>query len=220
MSSCFALMTDACVSTLGGSLKRREKVSGRLADVLSNMYVITAVLKHFEDEGQPEEDIPLLQWACDDALFNIQTAMKGVMLNLPVPVVGRILNIIIFPLSKPYQKPDDKLGHKVARLLLEPSDTRERLSSGIYVNDDPEDATGRIEYALNYVLKTSELEKKIRVAKKEGRLSPSDNIYFEAKEKNIISENEYALLIEAEAAILNAIKVDEFSNTGWKIETP
>jgi len=220
MSSCFALMTDACVAILGGSLKRREKISGRLADILSNMYVITAVLKHFEDEGQQEKDIPLLKWACDDALFNIQTAMKGVMVNLPVPVIGRMLNMIIFPLSKPYQKPDDKLGHKVARLLLEPSDTRERLSKGIYVNDDPEDATGRIEYALNYVLKTDELNKKIRAAQKEGRLSPSDDLYLEAKAKKIISGNEYALLIEAEAAILNAIKVDEFSNTGWEVETP
>lgn len=220
MSSCFALLSDTCVAILGGTLKRREKISGRLADVLSNMYIITAALKHFEDQGEPEADLPLLMWTCNDALFTIQTAMKGVMLNLPVPVVGHILNAIIFPLTKPYQKPDDVLGHKAARLLLEPSDTRDRLSKGIYITNDPDDATGRIEHALGFVLKTTQLDRKIRDAQKEGRLTPSENIYDEAREKNIISNTEYALLMDARAAVLNAIKVDEFSNEGWKVETP
>lgn len=221
MSSCFALMADACVSILGGSLKRREKISGRLADALSNMYIMTAVLKHFEDDGQPVEDIPLLKWACDDALFNIQSAMKGVMLNLPVPLVGRILNMIVFPLSKPYQVPDDKIGHQVARLLLKPSDTLERLSRGIYVNNKPDDATGRVMFALEHVLKTSELERRLRVAQKSGVLEDSDeNLFAEAREKNIIDDDELNMLNEMQAAVLNAIKVDEFSFSGWKVETP
>lgn len=221
MSSCFAIMTDACVSVLGGSLKRREKLSGRLADVLSNMYVMTAVLKHFEDDGEPEQDIPLLKWACDDALFNIQSAMKGVMLNLPVPLVGRFLNMIIFPLSKPYQIPGDKLGHQVARLLVDPSEPLERLSRGIYINNKPDDATGRIMVALEYVLKTSELERRLRTAQKSGELKASDeNLYAEARENNIIDDSELKLLNETQAAIHNAIKVDEFSFTGWKVETP
>jgi acyl-CoA dehydrogenase len=221
MSACFALMTDACVSILGGSLKRREKISGRLADVLSNMYVLTAILKHFEDDGQPEEDIPLVKWASENALFNVQTAMKGVMLNLPVPLIGRILNMIIFPLSKPYHTPSDKLGHKVARLLLEPSDTLERLTRGIYVNNKPDDPTGRIMFAHEKVLAASELERRLRVSKKEGVLNASDeDLYAEAREKNIIDDNELNMLNDMQAAIANAIKVDEFSSTGWKVETP
>jgi len=221
MSSCFALMTDACVSILGGSLKRREKISGRLADALSNMYVLTATLKHFEDDGQPEEDIPLMQWVCKDALFNIQTALKGVMLNLPVPLAGRLLNMIIFPLSKPYQKPDDKLGHKVARLLLTPSDTLDRLTRGIYANEKPDDPSGRILYAWKHVLDTSDLDKRLREHKKSGDLVLNDgNLLEEAREKNIINEDEYNRLEETRIAVLNAIKVDEFSNEGWEILTP
>lgn len=221
MSSAFALMTDCCIATLGGSLKRREKISGRLADVLSNMYVITAVLKHFEDENEPAQDIPLLRWACDDALFNIQTAMKGVMTNLPVPYIGKLLNFIVFPLTKPYKGPSDRQGHDVARLLLAPSDARTRLSRGIFVSNDPNDATGRIDHALNYVLKTDKLEKRLKANMKSGVLSAaSQDLYADAKARNIISDEEFALLKEAQAAVRNAIKVDEFSNKGWEVQTP
>ncbi len=221
MSSAFALMTDSCLAILGGSLKRREKISGRLADVLSNMYIITAILKHYEDEGAPEDDVALLRWACDDALFNIQTAMKGVMTNMPVPVVGRLLNFLIFPLTKPYKGPDDKQGHAVARILLSPTEARARLTRGIYAGMGPDDATGRIDHALDYVLRTEKLERRLRSAMKQGYLSSASlKLYEDAKQQEIITEQEYDLLKEAQAAVRNAIKVDEFSNTGWEIQTP
>ncbi len=222
MSACFALTADSCVTILGGSLKRRERISGRLADALSNMYVLTAILKHYEDTGEPAADLPLMRWACDDALFNIQSAIKGVLKNLPIPFVGRLLTMLIFPLTKPYHEPSDKLGHKVARLLLQPSDTLDRLSKGIYINHKADDATGRILVAQQQVLGTSDLEKKIRTARKHGELANNINqdIYEVAKERGIINEDEYALLIKTRQAVSNAIKVDEFSATGWKVETP
>ena len=221
MSSAFALMSDICVAILGGSLKRREKISGRLADALSNLYIMTAVLKHYENQGSHKEDLVLLKWACEDSLFNIQTALKGIMKNLPVPFVGAFCNFIIFPLTKPYQLPNDKTGHKVARKILQPGETLERLSDGIFKSNDKDNATGRISYALDLVLKTDALQHKLRDAYKDGQLNNRDrNAYSEAKEKNIITENEYNLLLEADDAIKNAIKVDEFSFSGWKIETP
>ena len=221
MSSAFALITDFCLALLGGSLKRREKISGRLADVLSNMYVISAVLKHYEDQGQPEEDVALLRWACDDALFNIQAAMKGVMTNMPLPFIGRLLNFLVFPLTKPYHGPNDSQGRDVARLLLSPGKARERLTHGIYVSGDPNDATGRIDHALEHVLKTEPLEKRLREHMKNGELSAASlTLYEDAKDRNIITAEEYELLIEARAAVRNAIKVDEFSFPGWKVETP
>ena len=221
MSAAFALITDCCLAVLGGSLKRREKISGRLADVLSNMYVISAALKHYEDEGEPAEDQALLRWACDDALFNIQTAMKGVMTNMPVPLLGSLLNFLVFPLTKPYKGPNDKQGHDVARLLLSPGDARARLTRGVYVSGDANDATGRIDHALDYVLKTEDLEKRLREHMKKGELSPASlTLYEDAKAKAIITAQEYDLLIEAQAAVRNAIKVDEFAFPGWAVETP
>jgi len=221
MSSAFALLSDICIGVLGGSLKRREKISGRLADALSNMYVITAVLKHYENQGSQKEDLVLLQWACEDALFNIQTALKGIMKNLPVSVIGALCNLIIFPLTKPYQQPGDRLGHKVASKILMPGATLDRLSDGIFVSKNKEDATGRITYALDLVLKTDDLQHRLRDAYKQGQLENRDRkAYGEAREKNMITETEYDLLLQADTAIQEAIKVDEFSFSGWQIETP
>ena len=221
MSSAFALISDFCLGALGGTLKRREKISGRLADVLSNLYVMTAVLKHYENQGSHKDDLVLLKWACEDSLFNIQTALKGIMKNLPVPFIGAISNMIIFPLTKPYQRPNDKLGHKLARLTLSPSETLERLSDGVFNSKDKDNATGRIEHALGLVLKSHPLQRKLRDAFKQGRLQSRDrDAYAEAMKTNIISETEYKLLVETDEAVQNAIKVDEFSFTGWQIETP
>ena len=221
MSSAFALISDFCLGVLGGTLKRREKISGRLADVLSNLYVMTAVLKHYENQGSHKEDLVLLKWACEDSLYNIQTALKGIMKNLPVPFIGTLSNVIIFPLTKPYQRPNDKLGHKVARLTLKQSDTLDRLSQGVFNSKDKDGSTGRISHALSLVLKTHDLQHKLRDAFKNGRLKSRDrDAYAEAKDKNIVTDTEYDLLLETDKAVQNAIKVDEFSFTGWQIETP
>lgn len=218
LSASFAYLSDVCLAILGGSLKRREKISGRLADAVSNMYVLTAVLKHFEDQGEQEDDIPMMRWAAQDALYNTQEALKGVLLNLPVPLIGTMLNLIIFPLSKPYQKPDDKLGHKVARCLLRPSDVIDRLSSGVFISKDKNDATGRLEYAMQCVFNTSQIERKLRGYFKNGTLSKYD-AYDEARKKDLITDDDLEQLKITQEAVSNAIKVDEFSLKGWKVET-
>ncbi len=221
MSSAFAFMADICVGVLGGSLKRREKISGRLADALSNLYVITAVLKHFENQGSHKEDVALVKWACEDSLYNVQTALKEIMRNLPLPFIGALCNFIIFPLTKPYHRPNDKLGHQVARITMTPGETLDRLSHGVFDSEDKNNSTGRIMHALDLVLKSDELQKKLRDAFKDGRISSRErDAYGEAKDKDIITDNEYKLLIETDEAVQNAIKVDEFSFNGWQIKTP
>ena len=218
MSSAFALLSDACVLILGGSLKRKEKLSGRLADALSNMYLITALLKHYEDQGSHTEDLPLLKWACEDSLFKTQEAMKSVMRNFPIPIVGTLLNMVIFPLTKPYGGPSDKLGHKVARLLLSPSPTRDRLTKDIYLTEDEDDAVGRLEHALNKVLAAEDAERKLRDAIRIGLISANDfdEAIQEAINQSIINKDEAEKITAAHIATLNAISVDEFSHTGWK----
>jgi len=217
MSSAFALLADACVLILGGSLKRKEKISGRLADALSNMYLITAVLKHYEDQGYKQDDLPLLIWACEDSLFKTQEAMKSVMRNFPIRFVGRILNMVIFPLTKPYGGATDYQGHKIARLLLNPSSARDRLTKGIYFTDDPNDAMGRIEHALNTSLDSESAERKLRDARRIGLITARDitSAVADAIKQSIINEAEAEKILVAHAATLNAISVDEFSPKGW-----
>ncbi len=220
MSASFALLSDACVLILGGSLKRKEKISGRLADALSNMYLITAVLKQYEDQGYKQDDLPLLEWACEDSLYNVQEAMKAVMRNFPIPFIGKILNVVIFPLTKPYGGASDKLGHKIARVLLNPSATRDRLTKGIFFTDDPDDAMGRLENALNVVLDAEAAERKLRDAIRIGLINAKDypSAVDDAISQNIINKEEADKILAAHQATLNAISVDEFSHKGWKVK--
>lgn len=218
MSSAFALLSDASVLILGGSLKRKEKLSGRLADALSNMYLLTAVLKHYEDQGYKKDDLPLLEWACEDCLYNVQEAMKSVMRNFPIPVIGSLLNMIIFPLSKPYGGASDKLGHKIARLILTPSSARDRLTKGIFLTEDADDGMGRLENALNKVLEAEDAERKLRDAIRIGLITSPDfeSAIAEAIKQSIIDQSEADKIIASQEATLNAISVDEFSHKGWK----
>ncbi|RDH86026.1 MAG: acyl-CoA dehydrogenase [endosymbiont of Galathealinum brachiosum] len=218
MSSCFALLSDTCVLILGGSLKRKEKISGRLADALSNMYIVTAVLKHYEDQGYKNNDLPLLEWACEDSLYNVQEAMKAVMRNFPVPVIGKILNLVIFPLTKPYGGANDKMGHKIARLLLDPSSARDRLTKDIYFTDEPDDAVGRLEHALKLVLDAEDAERKFRDAIRIGLITSQDynQAVADAISQSIIDQAEADKILAAHEATINAVSVDEFSHKGWK----
>jgi len=218
MSSAFSLLADASVLILGGALKRKEKLSGRLADALSNMYMVTALLKHFEDQGSKSSDLPLLIWGCEDSLYNVQEAMKGVLRNFPIPIVGKILNFVIFPLTKPYGGATDKMGHKVAQLLMSPSNTRDRLTSDIYWTENPDDGMGRLEYALKLALQAEDAERKIRDAIKIGLIQQQaiEPLLEKAIELEIIDKTEAEKVKAAHDATSNAISVDEFTKEGWK----
>jgi len=218
MSSAFSLLADASVLILGGELKRKEKLSGRLADALSNMYMVTAALKHYEDQGSKPGDLPLLIWACEDSLYNVQESLKGVLRNFPIPVIGKIINFVIFPLTKPYGGATDKMGGKIARLLLTPSGTRDRLTKDIYWTENPDDGMGRLEYALKLSLAAEDSERKIRDAMKIGLIhqQPIESLLEKAIELEILNKEEADKVKAAYDATQNAISVDEFSKEGWK----
>src|SRR6185503_14027779 len=121
MSSSLALMADVAMATLGGALKRKEKISARLGDVLSQLYLCSAVLWRFEHEGRQADDAPLMHWAIRDEMFKAQAALDGVLDNFPNPLLGALMRRVVFPLGRPYVVPSDALGHEVAKRLIEPS---------------------------------------------------------------------------------------------------
>lgn len=138
-SATFALIADFALLTLGGALKRKERISGRFADVLSNLYLCSCVLKHHRDQDSPEEDRPLLHWACQSTLHQARESLLAIFRQLPYRPLARLLQAIAFPNGKPYASPDERLAHEVAAILLTDNPTRERLTHGIYVNDHPDD---------------------------------------------------------------------------------
>lgn len=224
LSACFAVMTDMSLAVLGGNLKRREKISGRLADALSNLYVLSSVIKRFENDGEPAEDKPLFEWAAQDCLYNTQRALDGVLANFPISIVGKLLRLIIFPRGKTYTGASDRLSHKIARILLSKNEARTRLTRGIHSFDKEDDRTGRIEVAFDKTLKASDAERKLKDAMNIGILQkqPIESLLKQAADLKILNEDETRLISDAVIATRNAIMVDEFSfdkeSNIWKWE--
>jgi acyl-CoA dehydrogenase len=211
-SAAFALITDVALATLGGSLKRREKISGRLADALAWLYLASATLKRFHDDGRPAGDVALLKWSCDLALWNIQEALLGVLDNLPNRLAALKAQFLIFPLGARRRPPDDELGAEVARGLLDGREMRLRLTPDIFIPDAGEDGLGKLEAALQLVVAAKDSDAKVRDAVRAGTLDrdPSDTLYQRASAQGIINEDEQKRLEAAEAARDDVIQVDHF----------
>jgi acyl-CoA dehydrogenase len=209
----FAFLADYALLTLGGALKRKERLSGRFADALSNLYLCSCVLKHYENQGKQKDDLPLLHWACQESIYRAQQALADILTKLPFRPIACLLNAVIFPLGKPNKPANDKLVHQSAALLLADSPTRDRLTKGIYINNKPDDATGRIEVAFKAVLAAAPVEAKIKQAQKQKQLAKGEmsEVAKDALTKNIITQAEALLLAVAEEARLQAITVDDFS---------
>ncbi len=158
----FAFMADVAMLVLGGTLKRREKLSGRLGDMLSYLYLSSAVLKRFEDEGQQHTDVPLANWALEECCYRAQEAAYGVFENFPNRVLAALMKRIVFPLGRRFAAPSDELGQRVTRLIMQPSAARERLTSEVYFEKSEADPIGRLELALDAVESAEAVEAKVR----------------------------------------------------------
>ncbi|HSS64515.1 MAG TPA: acyl-CoA dehydrogenase [Gammaproteobacteria bacterium] len=212
MSACLALSSDVAMAQLGAQLKRKERLSARLGDVLSHLYLASAALKRFHDQGEPRADRPLLHWACRDALYQMQTAFDELFRNLPGRWAGFCLRLLVFPLGMPYDAPNDANDRRVARLLLTPCEARDRLTEGIFIGG-PEEPVGRVEHALKKATAADAATRKLYRALRAGQIKAdvADAQIEEAFQSGILSEHEAHLLREAERARDEAIKVDEFS---------
>lgn len=213
MSAAYSFLADFAMLFLGGGLKRKEMLSGRFADGLMHMYMASAVLKRFEDTGQPAEDQPLVEWSVRHALFQTQVALDQILRNFPSTAVGLLLRGIVFPLGRRYRTPNDRLTRDCARILLQPSASRDRLTEGVFVSEDPQDVTGCIEFALNAVLAADAVERRVR---SEGHARPYDQQHGQwlqnLTQQGVISADEADLMRVAAEATETVIRVDDFAN--------
>ncbi len=218
MSAAFAFTADLAMGSLGGSLKRKEKLSARLGDVLAQMYLASCALKRFEDEGRQAADLPLLHWALQDCLFKAGEAFEGVIANFPNRLFAAFLRrVVVFPLGKPWAPPSDQLGQEVARLLIEPSATRDRLSADVYLPTDLEEPVAALEAAFAATVEAEPVEAKLRRAIKAGHFKPGlmigggvDAIYTAALEAGVITHDEHATAMRRGALCDKVIRVDDF----------
>ena len=210
-SAAFALVADISMLALGGALKRKEKLSARLGDMLSLLYLCSATLKRFEDDGRPTADLPLLHWSIQDALYHLQQAFAGLLDNFPNRIAAWTLRLLVFPLGKPYSPPADDLGHKVATLLLEPGEARDRLTAGIYVPTSVDEPLGVLEQALQCAVVCEMAEAKVRAAVKAGLISAQgDEKIAAALQQGIITAVEAESLQQMKSLRRRVIMVDDF----------
>ncbi len=214
-ASAFAFASDVAMLVMGGSLKRREKISARLGDVLSQLYIGSAILKRFEDDNRPAEDRPLLEWAMRDALYKIELAFDGVLQNFPSRLAALALRVMVFPLGRRRRPPSDQLGHQVVHLMLEPGPARDRLTAGMFISANHEDPVSLLEAALRSTLECEPLRAKMdearRARKIKGKALEELLRIAEARESGVLSAEEGAMLERDLALQRKVVMVDDFA---------
>lgn len=214
-SASFAFATDVAMLTLGGYLKKKENLSARLGDVLSMMYLASMVLKHDEDQGRPKEDLPIVEWACRELLYQAQEQLHGFLRNFPVRWLAVIMRILIFPRGRTYFAPADKLGHMVAELVQKPGDVRDRLSRFVYRTPEDGNTLGALQQALELAVRAEPLEKKLRVeGVKTGRVTALDlpTQIEQARAAGILDADDAAFLADYDRRVMDIVNVDDFAS--------
>lgn len=215
-SASFGLMADIVLATLGGSLKRKEKITGRFADIFSWLYLAAATLRRFEAEGRREEDLPLLRWSMDEAFHRIQVAFDGLYANLRVTGMTWLYRGPIglwSRINRFSSGPRDRDGHHVAGILQTPGAQRERLTSGVHIPSNEDRPMNRLERTLEIVTRTAELDKRLKAASRAREIprGPLDDQLAAATQKGVLTESEAELVREAEAMRYEVITVDDFT---------
>jgi len=214
-SASFAFAVDVAMLTLGGYLKKKENLSARLGDVLSYMYLASMVLKHHENQGRPEEDLPIVEWACRSLLYRAQEQLHSFMRNFPNRFLAGFMRFFIFPRGQTYSAASDRLGRKIVDLIMNPTEARERLCRGIYRTVEPGNPLGLLQEALTLAITAEPIEKRIRVeGTKTGKVTALElpGQISQAVAVGIITETEAALLRDFDRKVMELINVDDFAS--------
>ncbi len=215
-SASFAIMADIAMGALGGSLKMKEKITGRYADILSHMYLATAVIKRFEAEGRKKEDLPYARYALEHSLHEIQKAFDGIFQNLPVPGLSWLFAGPIKAWSgfnTLGSGVSDRISHEVSKAMQTQGEARDRMHKGVFISEDTKDPVGRLAQTFELVKSAEAIERKVKKAIKAKQLPKKrvSQLLDQALAQSIITQNEYDLIKKAEAARYDAIQVDDFS---------
>jgi acyl-CoA dehydrogenase len=213
-SASFAFATDVAMLTLGGYLKKKETISARLGDVLSAMYLASMVLKHHENQGQPAEELPVVEWACRELLYQAQEQLHSVLRNFPNRPLAALMRLLVFPRGLTYFAPADRLGRSVAELVLNDTDTRTRMCRLVYRTAEPGNPLGALQQVLELAAVAEPLERRLRVeGQKTGRLTALDlpGQIEQARALGILSDAEAQMLADYDRRVMQIIDVDDFA---------
>jgi acyl-CoA dehydrogenase len=200
-AAAFAVAVDFALLTLGGALKRKETISGRFADILCELFLLSAVLKRWHDEGQQDADFPVVAYCCEDGLATIAARLDEILANLPNRPVAWLLRALTMPFGRQHRGPADALVTVCAQILLEPSAARDRVTTGLFhpTDDGP---IARLDRAFNLVVAAQPLRDRMRKAHVRDVET--------ARAKGLVNESEAAQLAALGKAVADVINVDDF----------
>ncbi|CRM77743.1 acyl-CoA dehydrogenase [Pseudomonas sp. 58 R 3] len=214
-AAAFALLADLSMMLLGGELKRRERLSARLGDVLSHMYLASAALKRYHDLDSPDHLEPLFAWAMEESLGESERALDELLSNFPNKVLGCLLRVIVFPFGRRHTGPSDALDAEVAAVIgrAKGDPTLEELLAGCYRPQSAEDPVGALQHAYDLLSASHPLQKKLHTALKSGQVKTAagEHAIDAALHAGVLQPAEAQTLRDAEAARRKVIDVDDFS---------
>jgi acyl-CoA dehydrogenase len=212
-SRSFALVADLTVALLGGGLKVKQKITGRMADALAELYLLSCLLKRFDDDGRPMEDVKLVDYCARNCLYRFDQALLGVLRNFPQRWAAWLMAPLVFPLGARRRPASDREGKEIVRAALEPGAFRDRLTRDIFFSDDPGDRAGLLDYTLQRVVACEQADRKLERAIRKGevkRFHDRDWI-AEAEAKGILTESEALDLAELRELVARVVAVDDFA---------
>tara|TARA_R110002110_G_scaffold12493_1_gene59211 strand:- start:12867 stop:15365 length:2499 start_codon:yes stop_codon:yes gene_type:complete len=211
-SSAFALMSDLSMAIIGGKLKFKESTSARLGDLLSMLYMMSAVLKRYRDHGYPKEDFVLVQWTLDYCLATYWNTMDDVLHNFPNKYAAPVLKLLVMPFGHECKPPSDKLNKKLVKLMTTPSESRARLIGKVFMSGDADNAIRVVEEAFLLASKHQDLIKRVLdVGKNEDIVLHTFSDHIEhAAEMKILTDEEAMHLRELNILVQKSVAVDDF----------
>ncbi len=212
-SASFAFASDIAMLALGGYLKKKESLSARLGDVLSYLYLASMVLKQHHDNGNPAEDLPVVEWSCRTLLYRAQEQLHDFLRNFPNRPLAAFMRLVVFPRGRTYSAPSDRLGAQLAELSMTPGPTRDRLCRHAYRTSTGDNALGLLQEALQSALAVEPLERRLRVdGIRSGRITALDfpGQVRQAREIGLLGDDEAMQLLEHDRRIMAIIHVDDF----------
>lgn len=211
-SASFALAADTAMLVLGGALKRQELLSARLGDVLSHTYLASMVLKHYRDQGEPPADLPLVEWACRMLLYRAQEQLHGFLRNFPNRWIAAVLRFLIFPRGRTFSAPSDALGQDIVELMINPTETRERLADCAYTAVESTNPVGLLQEALEMAESVKALERRVLDARRAGDILADDvpGQIDEAERTGVLTPDEAAAVRAFDDTVMALTGVDDF----------
>lgn len=210
MSAAFAITTDFLLLAYRGSIKRRERISARMADVISQLYLASAAIKHFRNQGERDGDLPLLEWVLRDALYRMQQAFDVLFGNIQPRWLAVLLRVIVFPLGRRFAPPSDSVDRAAANTVRQPGTVRDRLTAGMYLPHQVGERIADLDNALRVVMDAMPLEVKLSAARRQGIFLVGGDMLAAAVQANVLTATEASAIQEADAARRAAIQVDDF----------